>query len=115
MKVCLVAPELLPVPPIRGGAIEAWIDAVAPHLARRGVEGHIISVGDPRLSSTTQTFGTGRVTSHYLDLPRALSRFPLTAIARGAVYFRRVGRLIERLQPDIVHHHNRPRSEERRV
>ena len=108
MRVCLVAPELLPVPPIRGGAIEAWIDAVAPHLARRGVEVHIISVGDVGLSSTSQTIGSGRVTSHYLDLPRALSRFPLTAIARGAVYFRRVGRLIERLQPDIVHHHNRP-------
>ena len=33
MKICHVAPELLPVPPTKGGAIERWIRDAATRLA----------------------------------------------------------------------------------
>jgi spore coat protein SA len=34
MRLCLVCTEKLPVPPVRGGAIQTYIDAVAPFLAK---------------------------------------------------------------------------------
>ena len=43
MRICHVAPELLPVPPTRGGAIERWIRDAAVRLAARGHEVHVIS------------------------------------------------------------------------
>src|SRR3989338_7766765 len=108
MKVCLVAPELMPVPPVRGGAIETGIAGVAPELARLGAEVHVISVADPTLQPNTIPVGPGHVTYHYVRIPRMLRRFPLDVIANGFCYFRRAGAIIKALKPDIVRHHNRP-------
>ena len=45
--VALIGPELFPIPPIRGGATELFIDCLAAHLRRyRPV---IIGPGDPEL------------------------------------------------------------------
>lgn len=34
MRICLVCTEMLPVPPVHGGAIQTYIDGVLPYLAR---------------------------------------------------------------------------------
>ncbi len=108
MKICLVAPELLPVPPIRGGALETWVESVAPELARLGAEVHVLSVSNPMLQPQTKRIGNGSVTYHYIVIPAILQRYPLTVLLRGYDYYRRVGALVRRLQPDIVQHLNRP-------
>ena len=108
MRVCLVAPELLPVPPVRGGAIETGIAGVAPELAGLGADVHVISMSDPLLQPTSIPLGSGRLTYHSVDIPQPLRRFPIDVIARGAYYFRRAGAIINRLKPEIVRHHNRP-------
>ncbi len=108
MKVCLVAPELIPVPPILGGAIETWIDRIGAELARAGVEVHVISVSHPDVVPGTRTEGQGSVTYHYIPVPPALERAPLRVVARGGYYFQRAGRVIRRIRPEIVHHQNRP-------
>ena len=43
MRICHVAPELLPVPPVKGGAIERWIRDAAAQLASRGHDVHVVS------------------------------------------------------------------------
>ena len=43
MRICQVAPELLPVPPTKGGAIERWIRDAAVRLTGRGHEVHVIA------------------------------------------------------------------------
>jgi glycosyltransferase involved in cell wall biosynthesis len=49
MKLALICTEKLPVPPIRGGAIQILIDGVIPHLSRRHVL-TIYSRSDPELA-----------------------------------------------------------------
>src|SRR3989338_6989509 len=89
MRVCLVAPELMPVPPVRGGAIETGIAGVAPELAGLGADVHVISMSDPLLQPTSIPLGSGRLTYHSVDIPQPLRRFPIDVIARGAYYFPR--------------------------
>ncbi len=108
MRVCHVAPELLPVPPVRGGAIEAWVANVATALAKRGVDVHVLSVADEALTGGEDRVDASGVTYHDVSIPAPLKVFPLDAVARGYYYFRRVGERIAQLHPDIVHYHNRP-------
>lgn len=48
LRICLICTEKLPVPPIRGGAIQTYIGAVAPLLARKH-EVTVLSRNDPTL------------------------------------------------------------------
>lgn len=109
MRVCLVAPELLPVPPVRGGAIEQWIESVAVELAQRRVDVHVIAVhGPPRPGAGASPPTHGGVTYHHVPVPQILEAYPLSVIGKGYYFFTQVGRIIGRLQPDIAHYHNRP-------
>lgn len=47
MRIAIVAPEVFPVPPIRGGAVEAGIEEITSHLTDHDV--HIFGVSDPDL------------------------------------------------------------------
>ena len=47
MKIAIVAPEVFPVPPIRGGAIETGIEECSSNLTDHEV--HIFSISDPDL------------------------------------------------------------------
>ncbi|HLO04617.1 MAG TPA: glycosyltransferase family 4 protein, partial [Symbiobacteriaceae bacterium] len=49
MKALMIATEKLPVPPIRGGAIQTYIANVAPRLAQSGIDLTILGRNDPEL------------------------------------------------------------------
>jgi spore coat protein SA len=100
-----VAPELLPVPPSRGGAIERWIRDAAARLAGRGHELHVISRdhGDGR----TQADIDG-VHYHFIPVAPAIDRGMAAVMFRGLMHFRRASRLLRTIDPDVVHHHSRP-------
>ena len=105
MKICHVAPELLPVPPTRGGAIERWIRDCAGRLVRRGHEVHVISRdhGD----GATELTEAG-VRYHFINVPARLDNGLPAALARGLWYYSRVRALLGAMRPEVVHHHSRP-------
>ena len=105
MRICHVAPELLPVPPTRGGAIERWIRDAAVRLTARGHEVHVISRdrGDAAAEETIDG-----VQYHYLTIPAWLDRGRAAALFRGLWYYLAVRRVLARLSVDVVHHHSRP-------
>ena len=105
MRICHVAPELLPVPPTRGGAIERWIRDAAVRLTARGHEVHVISRdrGDAAAEDTIDG-----VQYHYLTIPAWLDRGRAAALFRGLWYYLAVRRVLARLSVDVVHHHSRP-------
>lgn len=105
MKICHVAPELLPVPPSRGGAIERWIRDAAVRLAGRGHELHVISRdhGDGRTGAVIDG-----VHYHFIPVPPAIDRGVPAVMFRGLRHYRRAKALLRSIEPDIVHHHSRP-------
>ena len=101
--VALIGPELFPIPPIRGGAAELFIEKVADHFTNwRPV---VIGVSDPDLPRHETR---GQAEYHRVPLTgwrrwlycRYRNLFPL--------YDREVARIIYRLRPDLLHVHNRP-------
>ena len=101
--VALIGPELYPIPPIRGGAAELFIEKVADHFTHwRPV---VIGVSDPDLPRQETR---GQVEYHRVPLEgwrqwlycRYRNYFPL--------YDREVARIIHRVRPDLLHVHNRP-------
>jgi spore coat protein SA len=105
MKICHVAPELLPVPPTKGGAIERWIRDAAVRLVRRGHEVHVLSRdhGDGAASMTE-----AGVQYHFISIPPRLDAGLSAAVARGLWYYSRVRSMVGKIRPDVVHHHSRP-------
>ena len=105
MRICHVAPELLPVPPTRGGAIERWIRDAATRLAERGHELHVVSRdhGDGRGSETVDG-----VRYHYVDVPKPIESGLAAVMFRGLWHYEGVRRVIAAIAPDVVHHHSRP-------
>jgi spore coat protein SA len=101
--VALIGPELFPIPPIRGGAAELFIEKVAGHLT--GWRPVVIGVSDPELPQ--HEF---RSQAEYFRVP--LSGWRKWLYCRYREYFplydRQVARIINRVQPDLVHVHNRP-------
>jgi len=102
-----VAPELLPVPPDKGGAIERWIRDAARLLAARGHDVHVVSRDHGDGVRERQIDG---VTYHFVRIPAAFDRGQPAVIARGAWYFTRAAAVVVRLAPHVVHHHSRPAS-----
>jgi glycosyltransferase involved in cell wall biosynthesis len=105
MRICHVAPELLPVPPSKGGAIERWIRDAAVRLVDRGHQVHVVSRdhGDGVASRTVD-----RVQYHYVRIPPSIDHDLPARLARGLWHYAAVRRLLSRIGPDIVHHHSRP-------
>ena len=105
MRICHVAPELLPVPPSRGGAIERWIRDAAVRLAGRGHELHVISRdhGDGRDGAVIDG-----VRYHFIHVPPVIDRGMAAVMFRGLRHYRRAKQLLRSIGPDIVHHHSRP-------
>jgi spore coat protein SA len=101
--VALIGPELFPIPPIRGGAAELFIEKVADHFTNwRPV---VIGVSDPDLPRRETR---GQAEYHRVPLEgwrrwlycRYRNYFPL--------YDREVARLVQQTRPDLLHVHNRP-------
>jgi spore coat protein SA len=101
--VALIGPELFPIPPIRGGATELFIDRLAAVLTRyRPV---IIGPADPELPL--------REIRGQVEYRRIFLNFGQQWLYRRyrhllPLYDRRVAGLIRHLSPDLVHVHNRP-------
>ncbi len=99
----LIGPELYPIPPLRGGAAELFIEKAAARLATwRPV---VIGVSDPDLPAHENL---GQVEYYRVSLEgwrkwlycRYRHYFPL--------YDRGVAEIIARVRPDLIHVHNRP-------
>ena len=105
MRICHVAPELLPVPPTKGGAIERWIRDAATRLAARGHDVHVMSRdhGDGRGSETIDG-----VRYHYVAVPASIDRGLPAVMFRGLWHFEGARRVLAAVNPDVVHHHSRP-------
>ena len=91
MKICHVAPELLPVPPTKGGAIERWIRDAATRLAARGHEVHVMSRdhGDGRGNETIDG-----VHYHYVAVPASIDRGMAAVMFRGLWHYEGARRVI---------------------
>ncbi len=101
--VALIGPELYPIPPIRGGAAELFIEKVAARL--KDWRPLVIGVSDPELPAREVRQGVEYFRIHLQGWRKWLycrdrRHFPL--------YDRQVARLLALLQPDLVHVHNRP-------
>ena len=105
MRICHVAPELLPVPPDKGGAIERWIRDASRRLASRGHDVHVVSRDHGDGVSERHVDG---VSHHFVRIPAAIDRGQAAVVFRGAWYFMKAAAVVARLKPDIVHHHSRP-------
>jgi spore coat protein SA len=102
-SVALIGPELYPIPPIRGGAAELFIEKTASCLKNWGAV--VIGISDPDLPDREVRQGV-----QYFRIPltgwrrwlyqRDRQRFP--------VYDREAARIIDQMQPDLIHVHNRP-------
>jgi spore coat protein SA len=101
--VALIGPELYPIPPIRGGAAELFIDKVAGQFT--GWRPVVIGVSDPDLPRR-ETRGR----AEYFRIP--LEGWRRWLYCRYRQYFplydRAVARLIRQVRPDLIHVHNRP-------
>ena len=80
MRICHVGPELLPVPPTRGGAIERWIRDAAVRLHGRGHEVHVIARdhGDGRKQDVIEG-----VHYHFVEIPLAIDSGVSSVMWRG--------------------------------
>ena len=105
MKICHVAPELLPVPPAKGGAIERWIRDAAGRLVARGHDVHVVSRDHGDGARTRVEAG---VHYHFVPMPPRLDDGWSAAVVRGLWYYSRARHLVASIAPDIVHHHSRP-------
>jgi len=93
VKVLLISTEKLPVPPVRGGAIQTYIQGVAPYLSER----HDLTVlgrDDPQLPSLEQI---GKI--RYVRVPGGLFD----------IYRDHVVRFLSNETFDVIHIFNRPR------
>lgn len=105
MRICQVGPELLPVPPTRGGAIERWIRDAAVRLHGRGHEVHVIARdhGDGRKRDVIDG-----VHYHFVAIPSSIDSGVSAVMFRGLWHYHGVKRLLRAIAPDVVHHHSRP-------
>ncbi len=101
--VALIGPELFPVPPIRGGATELFIDRLAAHLKR--YRPLVISPGDPDLPDRESRKGVEHRRVSLFPWQRWLYR---RYRRLAPLYDRRVAGILRAFSPDLVHVHNRP-------
>lgn len=88
MKIAIVAPETRPVPPVRGGAVQIYIDEVVRRLSRK----HQITLYSP---------GAGKRTSPY-------GRSIKVVRIKKKNYLKRVRKKIRKQRFPIIHAFNRP-------
>ncbi|MDO8776961.1 MAG: glycosyltransferase family 4 protein [Burkholderiaceae bacterium] len=111
-----IVPELLPVPPTEGGAVEHWVHEVSQKLADLGLRVAVISRpahdmdGQPKIAYLGVPWT--RVARLLLKIKQTCSRRnPLRSFAKVANvlgYALGVRRLVRLLNPDIIYVHNDP-------
>jgi spore coat protein SA len=93
MKVLMIVTEKLPVPPIRGGAIQTYVDAVSALLGSRH-DLTILGVSDPDLPERERAGGI-----QYVRVPGG----------RLDLYLEGVAQFLQEQAFDVIHIFNRPR------
>ncbi len=99
----MIGPELYPIPPIRGGAAELWIEK-ASHALKK-YKPLIFSPADPELPAREEH---GEVEYFRIRVN------PIKKILYGwfkayiSDYEGKIASILERIDPDIIHVHNRP-------
>lgn len=95
MRICMICTEKLPLPPVRGGAIQAYIAGVLPFLsARHAVT--VISRTDPLLPETVQ------------PAPDGVRYLRVDAAGGPDAYFDGVALLLAQERFDVIELFNRP-------
>ena len=90
------------IPPIKGAAIETWINEVSKRII--GYETHIISISHPFLP--IQEFKDG-IYYHRINFSKVYKRIFQKILGWDILsYQKRIINLIKKLNPDIVHIHN---------
>ncbi len=95
MRLALICTEKLPVPPIRGGAVQLYIDGILPYLSRHH-QVSVFSIADPDLPERE----SDGVVEH-LRMPARSTREYTAAISATIAS--------ERRRFDIIHVFNRPK------
>lgn len=93
MNVLMICTEMLPVPPIRGGAVQTYIEGILPMLKEKH-QITVLGIQDPGLPDEETADGI-----HYVRIPG--KRFPL--YKEGVINF------LQKRRFDLIHIFNRPR------
>jgi glycosyltransferase involved in cell wall biosynthesis len=103
-RVVLLSQEIHPIPPLKGAAVEQWIDAVSHRLTN--VEPHVVSVPHPtRPDDETD----GPVVYHRVRVGRLYNRiFRKISRLDPYPYIRRVADYVREIGAPLVHLHNAP-------
>jgi glycosyltransferase involved in cell wall biosynthesis len=101
-KVLMVTGPVHTVPPLKGAAVETWMYEVSKRLA--GYESHIVSIANPFYPDREYRDG---IYFHRIHISRLYKRFfqKLTRLDPLS-YSKRIARIIDKVQPDIIHMHN---------
>ncbi|PIQ84087.1 MAG: hypothetical protein COV75_03975 [Candidatus Omnitrophica bacterium CG11_big_fil_rev_8_21_14_0_20_63_9] len=111
MKIAVVAPEVFPVPPVRGGAVETVIEEVSAHFVGHDV--HVFSIADPMLppqeTKAHRTYHRWQQT--WLDRLMLCSwKLPFKQ-SGSRLYYRPYAQWVachvKRLNPDVIWVHSR--------
>jgi len=101
--VAMIGPELTPIPPIRGGATENWIENVCRRMDRYRCT--VYSPSDPELPRRETRNGVDYVRIASGRLSRRVAEL-LHRPDNG--YAKRVLNHLQKMKPDLVHVQNRP-------
>lgn len=116
-SIAFVVPEMLPVPPVQGGAVEGWVHEMSMALAAGGFEVAVLS--RPAGEVAAPDGGVGHIAVPWSAPGRWLyerkrgwgPRHPLRPAVKALnvlAYGLGVRRRLRALQPDIVYVHNDP-------
>ncbi len=99
----MIGPELYPIPPIRGGAGELWIEKVS--HAFKEYQPFVFSPADPDLPAREKN---QRVQYFRIPVLRFKRTFYSWFKAYLADYEKRITPILKEINPEIIHIHNRP-------
>jgi UDP-N-acetylglucosamine:(glucosyl)LPS alpha-1,2-N-acetylglucosaminyltransferase len=101
-KVLMFAMPVHPIPPLKGAAVETWMYEVSKRLL--SFEPHIISIGTPYYSEKEYKDG---IYFHRINFSSLYKRiFQKMTKLDPLSYPKRILRIINEVNPDIVHIHN---------
>ncbi len=116
-SVAFVVPEMLPVPPVQGGAVETWVHEVSVALAASGFDVAVLSRPAGEVAASHD--GVAYVAVPWSALGRSLYERkrawgrghplrPVVKVLNVLAYGLAVRRRLRALRPDIVYVHNDP-------
>jgi spore coat protein SA len=102
-KVAMIGPELYPIPPIRGGASELFIEKASQAMTR--YQPLIFSPADPALPLQEKRGRAQYFRFKVSPLKKMLYGWFKTYFAD---YEQQIAQTLQKLDPDLIHIHNRP-------